>query len=80
MADTIQATRMRKGMLIKINSDLFRVLELQHVTPGNLRGFVRAKFRNIRSGTLVGPEAAVGRHRRARDPRRAPDAVHVQLW
>lgn len=52
MADTIQATRMRKGMLIKINNDLFRVLELQHVTPGNLRGFVRAKFRNIRSGTL----------------------------
>ena len=53
MADTIQATRMRKGMLIKINNDLFRVLELQHVTPGNLRGFVRAKFRNIRSGTLA---------------------------
>jgi elongation factor P len=52
MADTIQATRMRKGMLIKIDNDLFRVLELQHVTPGNLRGFVRAKFRNIRSGTL----------------------------
>ena len=52
MADTIQATRMRKGMLIKIGNDLFRVLELQHVTPGNLRGFVRAKFRNIRSGTL----------------------------
>jgi elongation factor P len=52
MADTIQATRMRKGMLVKIDNDLFRVLELQHVTPGNLRGFVRAKFRNIRSGTL----------------------------
>jgi elongation factor P len=31
---------------------LFRVLELQHVTPGNLRGFVRVKFRNIRSGAL----------------------------
>ena len=39
-------------MLIKIGEDLFRVLELQHVTPGNLRGFVRAKFRNIRSGSL----------------------------
>jgi elongation factor P len=43
---------MKKGMLIKIDQDLFRVLELQHVTPGNLRGFVRVKFRNIRSGTL----------------------------
>jgi elongation factor P len=49
---TIQATRMRKGMLVKIDNDLFRVLELQHVTPGNLRGFVRVKFRNVRSGTL----------------------------
>ena len=39
-------------MLIKIGQDLFRVLELQHVTPGNLRGFVRVKFRNIRSGDL----------------------------
>jgi elongation factor P len=43
---------MKKGMLIKVGQDLFRVLELQHVTPGNLRGFVRVKFRNIRSGTL----------------------------
>src|SRR5258705_8995598 len=50
---TIQATRLRKGMLVKIDQDLFRVLELQHVTPGNLRGFVRVKFRNIRSGALA---------------------------
>ena len=39
-------------MLVKMDQDLFRVLEFQHVTPGNLRGFVRVKFRNIRSGTL----------------------------
>lgn len=49
---SIQATRLKKGMLIKVDQDLFRVLELQHVTPGNLRGFVRVKLRNIRSGTL----------------------------
>ena len=48
----IQATRLKKGMLVKIDQDLFRVLELQHVTPGNLRGFVRVKFRNIRNGSL----------------------------
>ena len=40
-------------MLVKIGEDLFRVLELQHVTPGNLRGFVRVKFRNIRNGALA---------------------------
>jgi elongation factor P len=49
----MQATRLRKGMLVKMGEDLFRVLELQHVTPGNLRGFVRVKFRNIRTGSLA---------------------------
>jgi elongation factor P len=49
---SIQATRLKKGMLVKVGADLFRVLELQHVTPGNLRGFVRCKFRNIRNGAL----------------------------
>src|SRR6188474_3591860 len=49
---TIQATRLKKGMLLKMDQDLFRVLELQHVTPGNLRGFVRVKLRNIRNGAM----------------------------
>ena len=39
-------------MLINVEQNLFRVLEVQHVTPGNLRGFVRVKARNIRNGTL----------------------------
>jgi elongation factor P len=49
---SIQATRLKKGNLVKMDQDLYRVLELQHVTPGNLRGFVRIKLRNIRNGTL----------------------------
>jgi elongation factor P len=49
---SIQATRLRKGMLIKQGEDLFRVLDLTHLTPGNLRGFVRSKLRNIRTGNL----------------------------
>ena len=39
-------------MLVKVDADLFRVMEVQHVTPGNLRGFVRVKSRNLRSGSL----------------------------
>lgn len=50
---TIQATRLRKGMIIRMGTDIFRILELQHVTPGNLRGFVRVKLRNLRSGSLA---------------------------
>lgn len=49
---SIQATRLKKGMLIKLGEDLFRVLDLQHFTPGNKRGFVQAKMRNIRTQTL----------------------------
>ena len=50
---TIQATKLRKGMLFKLENDLYRALDVQHVTPGNLRGFVRVKARNLRSGTLA---------------------------
>jgi elongation factor P len=39
-------------MLIKMGSDLFRIMELQHMTPGNKRGFVQARMRNIRSTAL----------------------------
>jgi len=44
---------MKKGMLIKMGNDLFRVLELQHFTPGNKRGFVQSKLRNIRTNSLA---------------------------
>jgi elongation factor P len=39
-------------MLIKMGADLYRVLDLQHFTPGNKRGFVQAKLRNIRTSSL----------------------------
>jgi elongation factor P len=38
-------------MLIKIGNDLFRILDLQHFTPGNKRGFIQARMRNIRTST-----------------------------
>ena len=47
----VPATRLRKGNLVKHNGDLCRVVEQQHVTPGNLRGFVRAKMRKLKDGT-----------------------------
>src|SRR4029077_10610959 len=47
---SIQATRLKRGMLVKLGDDLFRILDRQHFTPGNKRGFVQAKMRNIRTG------------------------------
>ena len=49
----IAATQMRPGMVIKFNQDLFSVFSVAHRTPGNLRGFVQAKMRNLRSGTMM---------------------------
>ena len=50
---SIQATRLRKGMLIKLGQDLFRVLDLHHLTPGNKRAHIQARMRNIRTATLA---------------------------
>jgi elongation factor P len=40
-------------MLIKMGSDLCRVLDLHHITPGNKRGHVQCKLRDIRSARLL---------------------------
>src|SRR6195256_6005160 len=53
MASSIQATRLRKGMLIKVGNDLFRILELHHLTPGNKRAHIQVRMRNIRTTALA---------------------------
>lgn len=47
----IQATQLRTGMIIEYNKDLWRVMNVSHVTPGNWRGMVQTKLRNIKVGT-----------------------------
>src|ERR1700688_911845 len=44
------ANDLRKGMAINYNGDITIVLETQHRTPGNLRAFVQATLRSIRTG------------------------------
>jgi elongation factor P len=44
------ANDLRKGMAISYNGDVAVVLETQHRTPGNLRAFVQATIRSIRTG------------------------------
>ena len=50
---SVQATRLRKGMLIKLGNDLFRILELHHLTPGNKRAHIQVRLRNIRTLALA---------------------------
>jgi elongation factor P len=48
----ISSTQMRPGMVIKFNNELHTVFSVFHRTPGNLRGFVQVKMRNLRSGSM----------------------------
>jgi elongation factor P len=48
----IPATGLRRGMVIKKEGQLYSVFSATHKTPGNLRGFVQAKLRNLRSGAM----------------------------
>jgi elongation factor P len=49
----IQATQLKRGMCIKHENDLYRIVEAQHKTPGNLRGLVQAKMRHLKSGAII---------------------------
>ena len=46
----LNATQLRVGNIIMHQNDLYRIMDLTHVTPGNWRGFVRTKLRNLRTG------------------------------
>src|SRR5438045_3480221 len=48
----IPATQLRPGMIIKHNNDLHTVFSVEHRTPGNLRAFIQAKLRNLRTGAM----------------------------
>ena len=49
---SIPATQMRPGMIIKHNDQLHLVFSVEHRTPGNLRAFIQAKLRNVRTGAM----------------------------
>jgi len=46
----IAANDLRRGMAIDYNGDICVVLDVQHRTPGNLRAFVQATLRSLRTG------------------------------
>jgi elongation factor P len=50
---SVQATRLRKGNLVRMGDALLRVVDLYHITPGNKRGHVQCKLRDIRNNRLI---------------------------
>ena len=45
----IQATQIRKGMVIKIDDVPHVVLSVTHLTPGNKRGIIQCNLRNLQT-------------------------------
>ena len=46
----VNANDLRRGQAVNYNGDISVVLDVQHRTPGNLRAFVQATLRSIRTG------------------------------
>jgi len=49
----IPATQIKKGMVILHNGELHQVVSSHHVTPGNWRGMVQTKLRNLKTGAII---------------------------
>ncbi|MBI4367450.1 MAG: elongation factor P [Deltaproteobacteria bacterium] len=47
----ISATQIRQGMIIVHGGQLFRVMNVTHLTPGNKRAIIHTQLRNLKSGT-----------------------------
>ncbi len=49
----VSASDFKKGLTFEMDGDVFVVVDFQHVKPGKGAAFVRAKIRNIMTGSLV---------------------------
>ncbi|MBO5083208.1 MAG: elongation factor P [Lachnospiraceae bacterium] len=49
----ISAGDFRNGITIELDSNVFQIIEFQHVKPGKGAAFVRTKLKNIKSGGVV---------------------------
>ena len=41
------------GATIKLNEDIYTVIDFQHVKPGKGQAFVRSKLKNIKTGSII---------------------------
>ncbi|MCL6566727.1 MAG: elongation factor P [Acidobacteriia bacterium] len=49
----VKATQLRPGMVIQHEGDLYVVFSVEHRTPGNKRGSMQTKLRNLRTGAII---------------------------
>ena len=49
----INVNDIKNGMTVKIDNNIYTVVEFQHVKPGKGSAFVRTKLKNIRTGATT---------------------------
>src|SRR5437879_6027146 len=49
----VKATQLRPGMIIQHEGNLYTVFSVEHRTPGNKRGSMQTKMRNLRTGSII---------------------------
>lgn len=49
----ISTNEFKNGMTIKVDNNLFTIIEFQHVKPGKGPAFVRTKLKNLRTGATI---------------------------
>jgi elongation factor P len=49
----VKATQLRPGMVIQFEGGLYSVFSVEHRTPGNKRGAMATRLRNLKSGAIV---------------------------
>jgi elongation factor P len=49
----VKATQLRPGMIIQHEGELYSVFSVEHRTPGNKRGAMQTRMRNLRTGAIV---------------------------
>ena len=49
----INVNDFKTGMTIKLDDNIYTVLEFQHVKPGKGAAFVRTKLKNLRTGSTI---------------------------
>lgn len=47
----IQATKIKRGMIIRYENELYTVMDTNHVAPGNWRAMVFVKIRKLKTGS-----------------------------
>src|SRR5438128_8688798 len=50
---SVKATQLRPGMVIQHEGQLFTVFSTEHRTPGNKRGSMQTRMKNLKSGAII---------------------------